>query len=998
MKDIRTDRAELVGEKRVAATQTWVRKMRIKTTFALKSREKGEAKVQRRKAHSWLICFEAMLRNSTRFTGFEDFHYPPSTWRTNPFEWKLLQGISDMGSDGVAGANFLKNHLHINYEPRYGPSHRAWNDTKAAIRFAQLWCHELLMIICYNAEYGSWHDDERCWQVRDVVQSNFDTTDEATDGIFDYLLDGLLEDSGLQGEVGDPEIRPELYAYLTSAPIWRKKFAHVSTNRFFGAIRRGQEELPWWTCRLYGYVSLMIETNTLPSSAKTLDVKLVRPDPAQRSTAKQKEQAMVLKQSAKNVTELAYLMYSDLENKYIQVIVTCFSDIAVEWYEEHNTSARSGLGTFKWIMNQCVGRFFKHLVRWPSLLEGDKVQLLCGMHISEILPLASSNEFAIGDAAVASQDKLASYMGNLTLGFLAARLKHGLHYLVGWPTRSVLFASNSEVVQNAALAELRKSYDTFLQMLVNKEKHPLIADFVRKSEWDTVPCIHLVGMLRFEGWQVSERFKKHCRDRNCTFWADQVPEDGFNYAKAAARAVPNKRLSHMNVWMAPVKKHVLDHVHQWAQPPLDELGEFRKHELADSTFVPTAAVTWARLADIKTTSEPSWHSPAADRLQETWADQVLFRHAMEYDRTELFGNVWQQVLFTGGEMLVRDRTARVCSGQWMYPLVSVGASCFLAWRATEVVHEGVTHKMFKPSVSENCCSGDIDGLVIFVLDMDDWEAMEYTWASPLHQHLLTKGACDRGTRRFPSALSVQAHDVEPLRSIAARSAYWHISVSPTLVKLAAVVGCDIEDCADDFSKVFKLVKHELDCDDEVALAACRRRQFFVGRERSVDDLMKSEDVLELLSKDDQKDFLKKKKDASLSSTHIKAFNASLKEKSKELKALAQPRATRGARAKAKLAARPWGGKQYRQIPEGSLTQAEIRDMMPPGCSVWRHRHQSRWCTHFPEGRAYFARSWSYGHREAALFVVAATWGAFLDWNDMEASECPIPGLLESAAA
>ena len=74
------------------------------------------------------------------------------------------------------------------------------------------------MIICYNAEYGSWHDGERCWQVRDVVQSNFDTTDEATDGIFHYLLDGLLEDSGLQGEVGDPEIRSELYTYLTSAP------------------------------------------------------------------------------------------------------------------------------------------------------------------------------------------------------------------------------------------------------------------------------------------------------------------------------------------------------------------------------------------------------------------------------------------------------------------------------------------------------------------------------------------------------------------------------------------------------------------------------------------------------------------------------------------------------------------------------------------------------------------------------------------------------------
>ena len=86
---------------------------------------------------------------------------------------KLLVLCPDQGSDAVCVYNFLAHKFGVNVEARWGPSHRAWNCAKASIRFAQLWCHEVLMSIWFNSDFGTWHDDERRLQALDVLHENF---------------------------------------------------------------------------------------------------------------------------------------------------------------------------------------------------------------------------------------------------------------------------------------------------------------------------------------------------------------------------------------------------------------------------------------------------------------------------------------------------------------------------------------------------------------------------------------------------------------------------------------------------------------------------------------------------------------------------------------------------------------------------------------------------------------------------------------------------------
>lgn len=201
----------------------------------------------------------------------------------------------------------------------------------------------------------------------------------------------------------------------------------------------------------------------------------------------------------------------------------------------------------------------------------------------------------------------------------------------------------------------------------------------------------------------------------------------------------------------------------------------------------------------------------------------------------------------------------------------------------------------------------------------------------------------------------------------------------------------------EFDKVFKLVKHELQCTDAEAVQASMLRQYHCDRERSVDELMRSEDVLDLLNKEDQKDVIKKRKDMVGLRERLKGFKEALKQKRSEIK-----RATRGQQGRGRGSSgssttpMPWGSRKWKKIPEGDLQQREVRGLMPPNTSIWCSRHAQAWCSHFPAGRQYISRSWSFGHRASALQVVAETWRAYLAWHSLDESECPLEDIMSLA--
>jgi hypothetical protein len=81
------------------------------------------------------------------------------------------------------------------------------------------------------------------------------------------------------------------------------------------------------------------------------------------------------------------------------------------------------------------------------------------------------------------------------------------------------------------------------------------------------------------------------------------------------------------------------------------------------------------------------------------------------------------------------------------------------------------------------------------------------------------------------------------------------------------------------------------------------------------------------------------------------------------------------------------------VPPDAISQPEMKDMLPPGASVWQGRLGSgAWCSHLPP-HPRISRSWALaGHREAAMFVLRHIWSLWLHDQGLQNTDCPVAGV------
>lgn len=67
------------------------------------------------------------------------------------------------------------------------------------------------------------------------------------------------------------------------------------------------------------------------------------------------------------------------------------------------------------------------------------------------------------------------------------------------------------------------------------------------------------------------------------------------------------------------------------------------------------------------------------------------------------------------------------------------------------------------------------------------------------------------------------------------------------------------------------------------------------------------------------------------------------------------------------------GTVARHLPENAITQAQVKEMLPNGSSVWNNWRGAAWCWHYPPDPR-FSTSWAdYGHYNAAIKGLQILW-------------------------
>lgn len=395
-----------------------------------------------------------------------------------------------------------------------------------------------------------------------------------------------------------------------------------------------------------------------------------------------------------------------------------------------------------------------------------------------------------------------------------------------------------------------------------------------------------------------------------------------------------------------------------------------------------------RFKEIIGAATPKWYTSNADRLMLPITDLRLTELLQmdDYDLSML-RNLWLGCLARGGNVAVRSKGAQKTPGiEWLILVSEFEGHCFLGWPAYEVkLGEGLFEK-----TALRLAESNRDLHFVFVLSVDEWEACCFEVASPLSLVLRRNWMPGCGRLITEPCIVLQGRP-ESLWRLAARNSFWNLPKT-TLVQLAkAGFGLDLQS-ESLFNILWSLIQQVFqDLPENDRLAMLQRRCRDTPEQDCAEAIFGLDLTNDLLPTDDKTIVKKAKEAAQAQMKEVGELSKEVVKKKTSIAALGaganKPKQKSEKQSKAEQL-RKWRG--LKECPAGSITQPEASGMCPPGGYIWRNRHGGAWCGHYPPHRRVSASWLAFGHRQAAMEVLAKLWASYLDDTGLG---CPVSGLM-----
>ena len=198
-----------------------------------------------------------------------------------------------------------------------------------------------------------------------------------------------------------------------------------------------------------------------------------------------------------------------------------------------------------------------------------------------------------------------------------------------------------------------------------------------------------------------------------------------------------------------------------------------------------------------------------------------------------------------------------------------------------------------------------------------------------------------------------------------------------------------EPAKDTFNLLVQLVKHILKCDDEKALSCVAHRLKHIVKQKDALTAVVNDTELAHTSFDasDHADIQKDLNNTKQKTNAAHEFKNSYKEMAKEVQ-------VKLAKAKPAPKKRPRASHEVKTVPlpTGVPTQAEAKEMLPPGAHVWRSLSDEGWCGHLePFSRTHYS-GLVYGPRTACILNIRDMWIKYSMLKGLDIEQCPVKNL------
>lgn len=220
-------------------------------------------KLLRQSAKRWMDNLDLQFRVTNDLLGLVHFKRCDSAEWADPFLWPHLCVGMDLGSDGLAGYQFLERRELLNIDATPDVTHGGNRDVINMLHDCNIFQLWLLCVISMNLPFGPDKDEQRAAQLREALEHAVSSSTPASSPLFQAHAGEMIEELRLQGIDPDPNTPPEefLWRFIQERP--RKLHRRVAMNRFHASIEASVHHERNWLFDLFERSFLALETDFL---------------------------------------------------------------------------------------------------------------------------------------------------------------------------------------------------------------------------------------------------------------------------------------------------------------------------------------------------------------------------------------------------------------------------------------------------------------------------------------------------------------------------------------------------------------------------------------------------------------------------------------------------------------------------------------------------------------------------------------------------------------
>lgn len=709
----------------------WQREARafLERQRGVKGEPAAKAKARYRTgARAWIVGVDKQLR-STIGSGLRRFVQPVSLEeRGNPVSWPVLSVALDQGSDGWSAVMYLQRRANMNLIVMFDPSHRAWNDSKAALQQAGLWSAALLLQITMNLDHGPWRDGK--WH-SEVVQAaelyaQFKNPDQ--DAMLISLLEPILRGTGDIDSLSSPTVAFDIAQSLPEH--FSSMHPKVSMTRWFGFVDTARAFLPKWHRRLLLQMLLCIETGVFNGDKQSDALGAVSFGGAASSsgerisTARESEEVKKLRLACKNTLELSTLVLGDAHLHRTCMLICAVLEPMREWQSQQSRALRSCPEVLAWYKQAALGHGWASLNAIAKLIEDDGV--LADLGVGQLEPQDKLDNLSNISLSVVNEGRTSQATGGLIVALLGARLQTESCYTQGLPLR--LAALLDEEAAPRVIADLKRDAEAWA--VVKDIKGGFWKKVAARSPFALVFVQQVVEGLRSADWAMTRDLRQVLEGAFAGLGQTKVVEDGFQKERHCEAKNSNRRMALNRIWLSPVDMKVLGDTHRFEEIPFakEQLPPGVRADDANSLYFSRAKDLSVPVPDlVSKTSATSWYSPAPQMFIGHVADMSLWRYCIQHKQTHLAEKSWLSVLLKGASICVRHTSQK----QWFLAVASYSGVAAVGWPMRAVKLGGKTLYGLATDVQWS------DTPFLHIISLDEWRAFSFEWAGPLELKIST---------------------------------------------------------------------------------------------------------------------------------------------------------------------------------------------------------------------------------------------------------------------